>query len=611
MELNSQAIHDIVHPTAAFFQEDFNHNGIHATTQPEDQRVLAWDQSYLNPKNRIDSLAPLIDPLWRIDGCAGLGTQFYLVPLFRENAPPMRFDAFIPEEAAQNLLLRRLLGLDVVFHTKDAARVRRQGISTHILRALQSWVINDLGLDAAVNMYSSLPFGSRIVFENLSLNIRDIRITVVPTYYLERQLLSVQKLCGLWRMAVADLPPVVDIMELKILDQIHDSVCLIQFKQGQTDKGHDGRAPIASGAGEIWILKALTSNSRYLYHELRNLLIMPPHPNVVSKPTYLITKRCLFGGKTAVVGFLEPFHSGGSLRDTLPLLRLNDRLELSDQLKWAIQITAGLVHVREQGKRYYPDLRLDNVVVSKAGDAILVDFEQRGVWCEFSAPEINAIEYIRILATDTPDKTDDSDGDDKIRARFVDMLTRCLPDWEQLQAREEYTNPPEGYNIPWLCLSPREQEAAEVYMLGRVLWCLFEGMSAPQRGAVWQSYRWEPEIEFPDYLRTPQPLRNLIDQCTAGRRGQLSAHVVRRGSMLALRDDPKPKESSPQKREEIRRIARDWWLKEVKAAEELIAMREALKSSETWNENYFNRPTLREVLAALEDFRTTSLLSQT
>lgn len=604
MELNSQAIHDIVHPTAAFFQEASNYSDLPSTTQLDDQPL--WGQSSINPKNRIDSLTPLSEPLWRIDGCAGLGTQFYLVPLFLGNAPPMRFDAFIPEEAAQHPLLRRLLGLDVVFHTKNAARVRRQGICTHILRSLQSWVINDLGIDSAISMYASLPFGSRIVFENLSLNVRDIRISVVPTYYLERQLLSAQKLCDLWAIPAADLPPTVDIMQLKILEQIHDSVCLTRFNEEPTNLGHHDKMSIASrGSDETWILKALTSNSRYLYHELRNLLIMPPHPNVVSKPAYLVTKRCHFGGKTAVVGFLEPFHSGGSLRDTLPLLRLNGRLKLEDQLKWAIQITTGLIHVRERGKRYYPDLRLDNIVVSSTGDAILVDFEQRGVWCEFSAPEINALEYVRILASDTPDSGTD-DGDE-IRARFADALARCLPDWEQLQAREEYTNPPEGYNIPWLCLLPREQEAAEVYMLGRVLWCLFEGMSAPQRGAVWQSYRWEPEIEFPDYHRTPQALRDLIDQCTSGRRGQLSAHIVRRGSKLALRDDPSPQDGSPQKREEIRRIARDWWLEEVKAAEDFITTRQASKSRESWNENFYIRPTLREVLAALEAFKVESL----
>ena len=30
----------------------------------------------------------------------------------------------------------------------------------------------------------------------------------------------------------------------------------------------------------------------------------------------------------------------------------------------------------------------------------MVDFEQRGVWCEFAAPEVNAIDYIRHLAVD-------------------------------------------------------------------------------------------------------------------------------------------------------------------------------------------------------------------
>ena len=40
------------------------------------------------------------------------------------------------------------------------------------------------------------------------------------------------------------------------------------------------------------------------------------------------------------------------------------------------------------------------MVFSAAGDLVLLDFEQRGVWCEFGPPEVNAVEYVRILATD-------------------------------------------------------------------------------------------------------------------------------------------------------------------------------------------------------------------
>jgi hypothetical protein len=352
-----------------------------------------------------------------------------------------------------------------------------------------------------------------------------------------------------------------------------------------------------------------------LYVELRNLLRMEPHPNIISRPEYLVTKFCRFGGKTAVVGFIIPYHSAGSLRDTLPLLRIHDRLTLELQLKWATQLASAVLHIRERGRMFYPDLRLDNIVLSAAGDIVMVDFEQRGVWCEFAAPEINALEYTRILASD--DSCDGSEAEPTIpeetRRHFATILSRLLPGWESLQAHEEYSPLPHGYssyNIPWLCLDETEQEAAEVYMLGRILWCMFEGQSAPQHAAVWQSYRREPDIEFPAYRRTPSALRDVIDRCTRGRRPVLSRLIVRRGSKLVLRDSM---ESSP---EEVVRVAKEWWRAEVGVAERFLETREESKRAGLWGGNYYGRPTLRELLDELEQFcddeavKLTSLTAQ-
>ncbi|KAJ9142122.1 Ribosomal protein S6 kinase alpha-5 [Pleurostoma richardsiae] len=606
MDLSSVAIHDVIHPTAAFPREDdetqLSSGPIDDAQEP---KTPSWEESQLNPKNRIDSLAPLSAPLWRIDGCAGLGTQFYLVPLFIDSPPPMRIDAFIPEEAAQRPLLRQILGLDVVFHTRDATRVRRQGVTTHILRALQVWTRDIIGLDAMRSMYLSSPFGSRIVLETLALNVRDIRISLAPTYHLERQMLSIQKLVAMWNIDPKDLPPTVDISQLSIVEQLHDSVCLVQCHGGQPLR-ETGKA------GQKWILKALTSSTKYLYHELRTLLTMEPHPHVIARPTLLVTKQCRFGGKVAVVGFVEQYHPGGSLRDILPPLRINGRLDVRDQLRWATQITSGLLHVRERGGTYYPDLRLDNIVLSEGSDAVIVDFEQRGVWCEFASPEVNALEYIRILASDSSDCSSSSSSSsapedveipEEVRARYARLLSRHLPEWELLQFKGEYTNPPAGYNVPWLCLSPAEQEASEVYSLGRALWCVFEGVSAPQRAAVWQSYRWEPDLDFPEYRATPPEVRALIDQCTRGRREALGTRVVRRGSRLVFREGAVPGAGSEAQVREIRRFARKWWTAEVKAAEDFLQMREDEMRRGTWSGNYYNRPTLREVLEALEAFR--------
>jgi hypothetical protein len=584
MELNSASIHDVIHPTAAFSQRSSLAGA--QITAPSD---ISWDESQLNPKNRIDSLDPLLNPLWRIDGCTGLGTQYYVVPLFLRDIPPTRFDVFIPDEAVNSPILRELLDLNVAFHTKDAPRLRRLGISRHIVRALQAW-ITTMGHDAYSNLCDTLPFGSRIIIERLHVDVRKTRISVVPTYYVERELLGMAKLDENLELAPELLPKAVDLSRLSIVQELHDSVCLVRMRDEEEGKE----------TGKLWILKALSSSTKYLFVELRNLLQMEPHPNIISRPEYLVTKRCLFGGKTAVVGFLVPFHANGSVRDTLPLLRVHGRLGLREQTKWAIQLTSAVSHILERGRMFYPDLRLDNILFSASNDIIMVDFEQRGVWCEFAAPEVNAIEYVRILASDDLDEAS-SGIPEETRSHFAAILHRLLPGWDALQACEGYSSPrPHGYanyNVAWLALDETEQEAAMVYMLGRVLWCIFEGQSAPQKAAVWQSYRYEPDIEFPDFRMTPCGLRDLIDRCTRGRRDVLSSLIVRQGSRLVLRDN------NSSSAEEVLRVAREWWKDEVEAAEEFLRMREARKASGQWNSNHFGRPKLREVLAELERFR--------
>ncbi|KAK4129318.1 hypothetical protein N657DRAFT_686668 [Parathielavia appendiculata] len=587
MELGSAAIHDVTHPTAAFSQGSSLSKRM-TTAAPD----VSWDESQLNPKNRIDSLDFPVKPLWRIDGGTGLGTQFFVVPLFLPFPPPMRFDVFIPDEAVASRVLRQLLDLNVAFHTKDAPRLRRLGISRHIVRALQAWVTT-MGHDAYSTLLNALPFGSRIIFDTLSMDIRKTRISVVPTYYLERELLGLARLDEALALSPGLLPEAIDISRLSIVQEMYDSVCLVRMRDHRGEDGTD----------KLWILKALSSSTKYLFVELRNLLQMQPHPNIISRPEYLVTKRCLFGGKTAVIGFLLPFHRNGSVRDTLPLLRVHGRLALREQVKWAIQLTSAVLHIAERCRMFYPDLRLDNILLSASHDIVMVDFEQRGVWCEFAAPEVNAIEYVRILASDDLDEANCTIPEET-RFHFAALLSRLLPGWDVLQTCEGYSSPrPHGYanyNIAWLALDETEQEAAMVYMLGRVLWCIFEGQSAPHKAAVWQSYRYEPDIEFPDFRVTPCGLRDLIDRCTRGRRDVLSNLIIRRGSKLVVRD----KDSCTA--EEVLRIAREWWQNEVEVAEEFLRLREERKAAGQWDGNHFKRPRLKDVLVELERFRDLS-----
>ncbi|PNP53773.1 hypothetical protein THARTR1_05897 [Trichoderma harzianum] len=569
MELSQQSIHDVIHPTAAFSDESIWEQSA-ANAAVDAARETSWDESPLNPKNRIDSLEPPARPLWRIDGCTAFGTQFYAVPLFVESIPPFRIDVFIPEPATLSRELRSVLDMDVAFYTRDASRISQLGVTQHVLRLLQYWTST---LDDPRQIYQNIPFGSRIVFNNLPRDVSQVQVCIAPTYYLERQMLSVASFESFWGSHL-DLPPTVDIHDVVYLSQLHDSVCLIEYE------------------GKTWIFKALTSYTKYLYHELRQLLSIKAHPNIVARPVHLITKKCSFGSKTAVLGFTLEFHVHGSLRDLIPFLQVHDQVSLADKAKWSVQLASALVHLRETSSIFYPDLRLDNIVLTESGDVVMVDFEQRGVWCEFAAPEVNAIEYVRLLAVD-----------DEIPSHIVDtyaaMLTSMLPGWEEMGQGEDYVWPSKGYNVPWACLTPKEQEACEVYMLGRVLWCIFESESAPQRAAVWLSYRWEPLVEFPGYTRTPPAMRDLIDRCTRGRQAGLSRLIVRRRDKLVLRESENTGESTAK---EVQETARDWWAKEIADSEAWLMERaEGMKRGD-WNENYYDRPSLREIREELTKF---------
>lgn len=567
MELSVQSIHDVIHPTAAFSQAGPSL----AKSSPDHGHGIPWEESFLNPKNRIDSLEALERPLWRIDGCTAFGGQFYAVPLFVKTITPARMDVFIPEPARLDETLRRVLEVDVAFHTTSASRIIRLGITQHILRILQHWTSNQTHPE---NMFENHPFGSRIVFKNLPVNIADADVSIAPTFYLERQLLSPQTLEEYWGSEI-QLPPTVDVSKVTYVSQLHDSVCLVTIE------------------GKTWIFKALTSYTKYLYHELRQLLSIEPHPNIVARPVHLVTKACSFGSKEAIVGFTLEFHTHGSLRDLIPYLRIHNLVSLADETRWSIQLASALIHLRETTTIFYPDLRLDNIVLSSSKDAVMVDFEQRGVWCEFAAPEVNALEYMRLVAVD-------DEMPSEVTNKYSNILSELLPDWELMGEGEGYIWPSKGYNIPWSCLTRTEQEACEVYMLGRVLWCIFEGISAPQRAAVWLSYRWEPLVEFPGYTTTPEPLRDLIDRCTRGRRAGMSRLIVREKNQLVLRELENTGKSTP---EAVQEAAREWWLNELKESEEWLRRRsEGLKRGD-WNENYYDRPTLREVFDTLVAFR--------
>lgn len=529
----------------------------------------SWDESGLNPKNRIDSLVPVKSPTWRIDGCTRMATQFYTIPTFTQPLVPIRIDTFIPPLAQWPLEMIEMLESNRAFLYPDA-RVLNFGIAQHILRTLEHWTSEYPNFQT---YYMSLPFGSRIVFENIAKDVRQVRVRIVPMHSLERELLSVPNLRSMWEDI--HLPPALDIAQLELLQQLHDSVSLVR-----TNGNQDVRENI--------ILKALIISPKYLYHELRILLTLPPHPNISPPPLHLVTKRCRFGGKTGVIGFTSPYHHQGNLRDILPLRRLDGNLRIADQLKWARQLTDALIHIQENGSCFHCDLRLDNVLLSDTDDVLLIDFESRGILANSAAPEVSCLEYVDLIANHAsfagPEK-------EKYGLLFDQYMKPHVPPNHEMYQGEEH-----GYYAPWLCLSEKEREAAEVFMLGRVLWAIFEGVSAPNT-MLGVEYLREPDLEFPEFRRTPLRIQKLVLDCTRGWTPWLGG-LTRRGPKLGFDADKSSNITAAGVIEKIAACCRE----ELERAEEFL--RKWDERRKQGEENIFNRPGLKEIAKVLGDFQS-------
>ncbi|KFZ07341.1 hypothetical protein V501_06544, partial [Pseudogymnoascus sp. VKM F-4519 (FW-2642)] len=506
------------------------------------------------------------------------GTQFHTTPLTHPPPPPLFITTTIPPPSAHPTL-SHLLDLPQAFSCRGAS-VQRLGIAQHVLRALEHYSATHPRFDET---YRTLPFGSQIVISHLHKDVTKCHITLLRNTQLEHTLLTPSALAALApEIPSAAWPEVLDITSLTLVRQIHDSVCVVALP-------HSG-----SGEPQEVVMKAVAGDPKYFYHELFSLLHLPAHPNII-RPLYLATKKCGFGGKVGVVGMLLPFHRAGSLRDVLPLRSLTGTLAWSDQMHWAKGLARALVHVVRQGG-YYSDLRVDNVVLAEDGEAVLVDFEQRGVWAGFSAPEVACIENLAIVAMSAHGEVPE-----EVRAEYRAKMDRFLPGWRDV-GKGAHKGRTEGFALGWLAMDAEEREAAMVYMLGRALWCIFEGVGMPER-AVWRQGG-EGGVEFPAYERAGQRERELIDRCTRGRvEGRREQGVVRAGGRILLNEG-----DGTESAEGVQRAAREWWIEELERGEIFLEEREIRReerrgSGEVGGFSVFGgRPRLEEVRDILESW---------
>ena len=302
-------------------------------------------------------------------------------------------------------------------------------------------------------------------------------------------------------------------------------------------------------------------------------------------------------------------------------------LTLSQQLKWAKDITTAFIHISASPASFYSDLRPDNIVISVGvggtETATLIDFEQGRNLYNWAAPEIYYIEWIAELGDEGYARSDAIEP--SIRAHYKALLTRYLasrsfpypPLPNSRTDKRGYDNPEHGWYFPWLASSQAEREAAEVYMLGRVMWCIFEGR-ADADIVLGRSTKYEVEQDrdgghwFPEFRQTPEALRPLISRCTAGARewegedGPLG--ICRVGGKVFPRGRTGRNGEPAATFEETMDAITKSWRKEMEKAEAFIEAKMRYDSKSATEEDlkllgYLKRPKLDDVLLELDGFR--------
>ncbi|CAO2655439.1 Nn.00g105030.m01.CDS01 [Neocucurbitaria sp. VM-36] len=581
MDLSAKQIHLLCIPTGAFFdidatppwhsRDDILLDGIKSSPNLSSE---LWDRSTTNPAKRIETLDPVINPRWRIDGSDNQGTQFHIVPLFMRHPTPIRIDVYIPSQDRHPPYLRSALDSAWTFAIRDA-RVGRLGLARQILRALELWT-DEEGQHEIETKWQKAPFGSRIVIDSLAADPKQMKCRVINDLESERQMLSLAALKDMWEFPSTIYPGTVDISQLTLLYQVHDTISLVSLPE--------------SLAKEQVVFKSTIHDVKYLYHELKLLLSMPKHPNIMQKPLYLVTGKDRYGGDDKLFGFILPYLPRGNLADIVSRRKQHGQLLLKDQFRWARQIVEGLKVVNASSAKFYSELKADNLLLDRNDNVLLIDFEQMGNWITYSAPEIHYLEYCaRLSRSDLVPEAK--------RSRYKELLSAFVADKE---VSHIYDNPIDGYYAAWHRLSPKEREAAEVYSLGKTLWCIFEGC-ADTRNSTLKAFKVDSGQEFPMFVRTPPRIRNLILQCVKGNRDG----EPERAEAIRVKDYVRPRGQPEATEKQAMFAAKSMWQTRIKEMETFLdAMLRIRSHNATQSDQellgYMMRPSLDEILSVLQ-----------
>ena len=361
-------------------------------------------------------------PRWRMDGSC-FGVEFFATPLFLLPMPPLRIDIEVPDQLEWPAELWDELDAPDSVHM-PSERVAQLGISRHLTRVLEHWSRQYPHFE---NEYRSLPFGSKIKLAAIKRDVADMEFTFVPNQKLPARLLSVEVLRNMWGLSVADMPSTIDLADQRLERQLQKSITLVSLASCESKK--------------LLIFKARISGMPALYHEMKVLLTLPAHPNIIQRPLYLVTIYSPTHGEHRVCSFILRYHELGALQELLPQRLLNSSLKWRDQINWAQDVTSALRHVISIPGQFYSDLKMDNILVSSEKGrekAILVDFEQSRKLYTWAPPEVYYLEWIA--------RSDELSAETK--SKYSGILDRYLSSrGYRLPLRTHgpiYDNPPHG-----------------------------------------------------------------------------------------------------------------------------------------------------------------------
>ncbi|KAH8144839.1 uncharacterized protein LAJ45_11176 [Morchella importuna] len=227
--------------------------------------------------------------------------------------------------------------------------------------------------------------------------------------------------------------------------------CPLSQSSPRSWSSHIQLVTLSPASKKKYIAKGPTNN----FSELRNLLSLPPHPNIISPPHGLIT---VSPTDHRVVGFLLEYYPHGNLDHLCSTL--TPRPPPERLWSWGHQLVNALHWLHIEQKSFHGDIKPDNIIVHPSPSG-----EERLVLIDFSQDESTAA-----------------------------------------------TAPPEakgGFPRTW---SGEALERADVYALGRTLYILTKGLSMNE--LYMELFRDINFVYKTDLEGIDGPIRDVVEMCT-------------------------------------------------------------------------------------------------